>query len=294
MSGFLDAMARSSRERVADAAAREPLAQLRTRTLDAPPAPALRREEAFGLIAEYKRCSPSQGELSAAHTMERQVIAYASGGAIAVSVLTEPSRFGGDLQHAGDAARALAPLGIPVLRKDFLVDPYQLYESRAVGVGGALLIVRLISDTQLREMLDCAAELGLFLLLETFDALDIHRAASEVVVGVPERSLRISRSEGTPPPDPARGAQVLLGVNCRDLQTLEVRPQQLRELARLLPDDMPRVAESGIATPDDCADAARAGYDLALVGSALMRARDPAAIIRTMRAAARSARQVAA
>jgi indole-3-glycerol phosphate synthase len=289
MSGFLDAMARSSRERVAGAAAREPLARLRTRAFDVPPAPPLVQSVSFGLIAEYKRRSPSQREPTVNGSLAKQVTAYAGAGAAAVSVLTEPTEFHGSLADAGEAARSLAPLGIPVLRKDFLIDPYQLYETRALGCAGALLIARMLSDAQLREMLDCCRQLGLFVLLETFDAMDIERAAREVAVGVPERSIRISRSEGTPPPDPPRGAHVLFGVNCRDLQTLEVMPQRFHELAPLLPEHLLRVAESGIATPDDCADLARNGYGLGLVGSALMSAPDPAAVIRTMLAAGRLA-----
>ncbi|MEX1993064.1 MAG: indole-3-glycerol-phosphate synthase [Steroidobacteraceae bacterium] len=277
MSGFLDAMARSSRSRVAAAVAREPIAALRVRSLGTPPAPTLSRGGPFDLIAEYKRRSPSAGELAGNADLVDRVTAYAEAGAIAVSVLTEPSAFDGSLTQAEEAAHALAPLGVPVLRKDFLVDPYQLYETRAVGAGGALLIVRLLSDARLAEMLDCARELGLFVLLEAFDAADIERAAA-AAGGL----------------SPARAAEVLLGVNCRDLQTLEVEPQRLRELAPRLPDEWPRVAESGIASPDDCADAARAGYDMALVGSVLMSARDPAAVIRIMLAASHRAARAAA
>jgi len=139
-------------------------------------------------------------------------------------------------------------------------------------------------------MMDCARELGLFVLLEAFDTDDIARATAEVAVGVPERSIRIARSEGTPRPDPGRGAPaVLLGVNCRDLQTLEVLPGRFAELAGKLPQDVQWVAESGIATPDDCAEIVREGYELALVGGALMTAPDPAGVIRTMLAAGRAA-----
>ena len=278
MSGFLDIMARSSRERVVDAWLREPIARLRLRAIATRPPPPLRLDETFSLIAEYKRCSPSQGELAPDDRLLEQVTAYAAGGASAVSVLTEPTRFRGILNDLAEAAAALKPHGIPVLRKDFLVDPYQLYEARAAGAGGALLIVRLLSNSQLREMLDCARELNLFVLLEAFDENDIARAAG----------LAGSRAS------PERSAPVLLGVNCRDLNTLEVAPQRFRELAALLPKTLPRVAESGIDNPDDCADAAGHGYDIALVGSALMRATDPAAMTRTMLAAARAAARVAA
>lgn len=271
MSGFLDAMARSARDRVAEASAREPLPALRQRALSVAHAPSLRLDGRFELIAEYKRRSPSAGELGS-RGLRAQLAAYAEAGAAAVSILTEPGEFRGDLADAAGAADFLRPHGIPVLRKDFLVDPYQLYESRAAGAGGVLLIVRMLSNVQLADMLDCAQGLGLFVLLEAFDAPDI---------------ARIGRLA-------ARDESVLVGVNCRDLQTLDVFPRRFDELASVLPGHLRRVAESGINTPDDCADAARQGYDLALVGSALMRSADPAAMLRTMLAAARAAARAAA
>ncbi len=275
MSGLLDIMARGSRERVADARMREPIAELRVRALATPVPPPLRLDETFSLIAEYKRCSPSQGDLAHEDRLVEQVTAYAAGGATAVSVLTEPTRFRGILNDLAVAAATLVSHGIPVLRKDFLVDPYQLYEARAAGAGGALLIVRLLSDAQLREMLDGARELGLFVLLESFDIKDIERAVAAAPVVY-------------------RGASVLFGINCRDLQTLEVEPKRFKEFSPLLPKNLPCVAESGLVTPDDCAEVARTGYDLALIGSALMKAQDPEAMIRTMLAAARDATRAAA
>lgn len=289
MSGFLDHMAAASRARLDQARASEPLAALRARALATAPPPALRLQGSFNLIAEFKRRSPALGRLGD-DDLEKRVTAYAKGGAAAVSVLTEPTQFHGNLSHLAAAAAVLTPLGVPVMRKDFLVDPYQLYEARAVGASGALLIIRMLSRDALHEMLACARELNLFVLLEAFDNDDIARATAEVAVGVPERSIKFSRSEGTPPPDPRRGAQaVLLGVNCRDLQTLEVLPGRFRDLAPLLTAGVVHVAESGITTPDDCAELARDGYKLALVGSALMTAPDPASVIRTMLAAGRAA-----
>lgn len=272
MSGFLDAMADSSRKRVAEARGREPIAAVRARAVRTQAAPPLRLNASFSLIAEYKRRSPSGGELGS-NDLHAQVTAYAEAGVTAVSVLTEPTAFCGDLADASSAADVLRPLGIPVLRKDFLIDPYQLYETGAAGAGGALLIIRLLSDQQLADMLDCAQELGLFILLEAFDADDIARAADSIRSG---------------------NAPMLIGVNCRDLKTLDVKPARFHELAVLLPKGLPRVAESGLATPDDCADVARAGYDLGLVGSALMSAPDPGAMIGTMLAAARAAARAAA
>ena len=167
---------------------------------------------------------------------------------------------------------------MPVLRKDFLVDPYQLFEARAAGAGGVLLIARMHTAASLREMLDCARELRLFTLLETFDAADIAGAIAAV------QQVRTRD----------RSTCVLIGVNSRDLGTLEVLPFHFRKLAPLLPPDIPCVAESGIATADQCADVARAGYRLALVGGSLMSAADPVSAIRAMLAAGRAAARAAA
>ncbi len=272
MSGFLQHMQATSRARVAQATAREPLPALRRRALDAPASLPLPNGHAFGLIAEYKRRSPALGTLAAGDAEPaRRALAYAAGGAAAVSVLTEPSCFDGQLGHLADCAAALRPLGVPVLRKDFLVDPYQLCEARAAGAGGALLIVRLLDDAMLAEMLDFARELRLFVLLEAFDEGDIDRAAAA-----------IGRNAAAPD-------DVLLGVNCRDLESLAVERSRLAALAPRLPVGRTRVAESGLETPVDCAAAARAGYGMALVGGALMSAGDPEEAVRRMLAAGRAA-----
>jgi indole-3-glycerol phosphate synthase len=297
MSGFLDRMAESSRTRMTQACASEPLANLRSRALAAAPAPALRLANGFNLIAEFKRRSPALGKLGDDDITDR-ASTYARAGAIAVSVLTEPSEFQGSLAHLETAATALGPASVPVLRKDFLVDPYQLFEARAAGAGGVLLIVRMLSRNLLGEMIDCARELNLFVLLEAFDAADIERAAAVTArsggirPGSPlARSGNLdSLARGDPATSPDRAAEtaVLLGVNCRDLRSLETRPDRFRELATLLPQDAVCVAESGITTPDDCAEVARLGFDVALVGGALMTSPDPAGVIRTMLAAGRA------
>jgi indole-3-glycerol phosphate synthase len=288
MSGFLDRMAATSRVRLAEALAREPLGALRARALANEPPPALRLQGGFDVIAEFKRRSPTLGRLGDAD-LERRVSAYAEGGAAAVSVLTEPSQFHGSLEHLATVATVLTPVGVPVMRKDFLVDPYQLYEARAAGAGGALLIVRMLSDNLLAEMLDCAQELGLFAVVEAFDAADIERATAGIRRGCPLASRELYAPLGDTHRHRDRGAPVLLGVNSRDLQTLEVVPGRFREMASLLPPGVLRVAESGIATPDDCAEVTCAGYELALVGSVLMTAQDPAGVIRTMLTAGRAA-----
>jgi len=179
-----------------------------------------------------------------------------------VSVLTEPSRFDGALAHLETAAAALAGK-IPAMRKDFLVDPYQLMEARAFGAGGALLILQMLDDTTLEILLDSAARLGLFVLLEAFDEPDIDRAHRFVA-------------------SHAKRLQLLVGLNCRDLRTLQVVPGRLEQLVKRLPDSVPRVAESGVASPEDAGRLAVAGYDVALVGSALMSALEPLELVRTM------------
>lgn len=267
---FLGLMAASSRAR-AEAARRICSEQhLLERARAEPPAPALGcLSGQFGLIAELKLRSPAVGALgSSATDVAARVRAYAGAGAAAVSVLTEPQRFEGDLAHLRCAAAALRPLGVPAMRKDFLVDPYQLAEARAAGAGGVLLIVRMLPDEALDAMIERARLLGLFALLETFDAQDI------------ERLRTLTERVGT------RG--LLAGVNSRDLSTLEVVPSRLEALAPLLPQTLPRVAESGVTSPEDARRMGRAGYDLALVGSALMRAPDPAALTAAMTAAGRA------
>jgi len=212
----------------------------------------------FDLIAELKLRSPAAGALGAADpAVAGLVTAYARAGAAAVSVLTEPSRFDGSLAHLADAARALAPLEVPAMRKDFLVDPYQVLEARAAGAGGVLLIVRMLSRETLAALMQCARTHGLFVLLEAFDAHDIGRMC-EVIAA-----------------DAGRSA-LLAGLNCRDLATLEVVPERLHELAPLLPRGVPHVAESGVTKAADARRLAAAGYGLILVGSALMRDEDPA------------------
>ena len=237
------------------------------------PAPALGWSRGhFGIIAELKLRSPAVGALgSRATDVAARVRAYAAAGPAAVSVLTEPERFDGELAHLRGAAEALAPLGVPAMRKDFLVDPYQIAEARAAGAGGVLLIVRMLAQDVLETMIERARELGLFALLETFDAEDIARLQA------------VTARVGT--------AGLLAGVNCRDLVTLEVVPSRLETLAPRLPRTLPRVAESGVANAEDARRMGAAGYDLALVGSALMRAPDPAALATAMKVAGAAGRK---
>jgi indole-3-glycerol phosphate synthase len=276
MSGFLDDMARSSAVRVSQAIAKESVAELERRAKETPPAPRLKLSPlGFDVIAELKLRSPAQGRLAeAGEDWLKRVAAYAQGGAAAVSVLTEPSRFDGALEHLQHAAAQLRPLGVPAMRKDFLVDPYQVLEARAAGAGGILLIIRMLSRSQTRELLDAAEEQQLFVLLEAFDAADL--AAAAELLG--ER-----RATG-----PGSAGQMLVGINSRDLQSLKVVPERFAELAPLLPHAWPCVAESGVANAADAQRMAALGYSLALIGTALMSRDDPQELLREILATTRT------
>jgi indole-3-glycerol phosphate synthase len=264
MSGFLDEMARSSAERVAQAARSESIDALERRARQIPAGPPLRLSPAgFDVIAELKLRSPAAGVLGdPARDFLGRIAAYARGGAAAVSVLTEPSRFDGSLAHLKQAAAVLAPLGIPAMRKDFIVDPYQVLEARSLGAGGVLVILRMLPRERIAELLDVAAEHGLFVLLEAFDAADLRLA----------RTLLDARRQ--------LKETLLVGVNSRDLQSLEVMPERFAELARELPEGPPAVAESGVATAADARRMRQLGYRLALIGTALMTREDPAALLK--------------
>jgi indole-3-glycerol phosphate synthase len=274
VSGFLEQMAATSVARVRTAKASVAEVTLLERAQRTPAPPPLRlAADGFDLIAELKLRSPAAGALGAAEaSVAEYVTAYAHAGAAAVSVLTEPTRFDGALTHLSDAARALAPHRVPAMRKDFLVDPYQVLEARVAGAGGVLLILRMLSRETLGALIECARSQGMFVLLEAFDAGDLERMHEVVAAD-------------------ARRSTLLAGVNCRDLATLEVVPERLLELAPLLPGGVPPVAESGVAAAEDARRLAAAGYRLLLVGSALMRDQDPAGLARALIAAGRAARR---
>lgn len=270
--GFLEAMARSSAARVAQALSLESPAALERRALEVPPAPPLTlSSNGFDVIAEVKRRSPAAGTLGARDDdLRARVVSYARAGACAVSVLTEPTRFDGALEHLAQAAAALRPLGVPAMRKDFIVDPYQLLEARAAGAGGALLILRILPQASLEALLERARALDLFVLLEAFDREDLARAR-ECVARQPREA----------PP-------LLVGLNCRDLDTLEVVPERFAELAPFLPAGGRAVAESGVDGPEAARRMRSLGYGAALIGSALMGAQDPGALLERILAAARA------
>jgi indole-3-glycerol phosphate synthase len=265
-------MAASSRARSVAAQSQLPERELRARVADLPAAPPLKLGS-FDLIAEVKLRSPAVGLLKTAaeEDVGARVASYARAGAAAVSILTEPSRFDGSLDDLAAGARALAPLGVPAMRKDFLVDDYQVLEGRAAGASGVLAILRMLPRGDLERLIDTALESSMFVLLATFDAPDIELAHALVDARRAHRDL------------------LLVGVNSRDLVTLKVVPGRLDDLASSLPSSVKRVAESGVATAEDAARMACCGYDLALVGSALMSAADPAALARAMLDDARAA-----
>jgi len=260
MSDFLKQMATLSAERAAGAAT------VRAGDLDKPIVPL--QLDRFSIIAEIKDRSPAAGELAKAdHMRVDQAQHYAAGGAAAISVLTEPSRFSGDLSHLEEVVAAVP--GTPVMRKDFLVDTVQILEARAAAASGVLLIVTMLSDKKLRDMLDCAREHGLFVLLESFDEEDLSRTSALMSA---DDVAQVERG------------QLLFGVNTRNLRTLAVDPDRLQRLASSLPNGR-CVAESGLQSPEDAARVAGWGYSVALVGTALMQSDDPAALVADMRGA---------
>jgi indole-3-glycerol phosphate synthase len=285
MSGFLDEMACLSSARVAQALRHESTGALERRARQMPVGAPLRLSDSgFDVIAELKLRSPAAGALGRENQdWLGRVAAYARGGAAAVSVLTEPSRFDGSLEHLRQAAAVLAPFGVPAMRKDFLVDAYQVLEARAAGAGGVLVILRMLPRARIEELLDVAAEHGLFVLLEAFDEVDLELARDLLS----SRAAQPVRGDSAAREEAPRG-QILLGVNCRDLQTLKVVPERFASLAPRLPCGWPAVAESGVAS---CADARRMrqlGYGLALIGTALMTGDDPSRLLAEMLNATRT------
>lgn len=275
---FLQRMANSSRERAERAKSEiSPPALLDLANSTPQPPPLTQHQAGFDLIAEVKLRSPAAGQLkSSDENVSARVTRYASAGAAAISVLTEPTRFDGSMSHLESAAQALIQLHVPAMRKDFLVDPYQVIEARAAGAGGVLIILRMLPRQATEALIEQALQLNLFALLEAFDEEDI-----ELSHALAERYAAHANSERT---------QLLVGVNCRDLVTLKVVPGRLEALASLLPTTVPRVAESGVGSAEEAAKVAAAGYDLALVGSALMTAPDPHVLVSGMLTSGRAAR----
>jgi indole-3-glycerol phosphate synthase len=209
------------------------------------PMPAF-RAEGVSVIAEVKRSSPSKGALATIDDPASLAAEYAAGGAATISVLTEQRRFGGSLD---DLRAVRESVRIPVLRKDFIVTSYQLWEARAAGADLALLIVAALDQHQLEGLLDRAVSIGLTPLVEVHDEEEVDRALEA-------------------------GAQ-LIGVNARNLKTLEVDRDTFSRLAPRIPDDVVRVAESGVRGPHDVFEYAKQGANVVLVGETLVRGDNP-------------------
>jgi len=238
-----------------------PLAELRRQVASMPPAPrfeaALRYAPRVAVIAEAKRASPSAGRFEGVADVGTLAAVYARAGAAALSILTEPTRFRGSDDDLADATRA----GVPVLRKDFTADPYQVWQARALGAGAVLLIARTLEDDALRHLLAAAAEAGIDALVEAHDAADLERALG---------------ADAT-----------LVGVNARDLATLEVdRDAALGLLSSARGSGATLVAESGIENGEHLRAAADAGAHAVLVGTALLRAVDAARALAELSSAA--------
>ncbi|GAB2598442.1 indole-3-glycerol phosphate synthase TrpC [Kribbella endophytica] len=254
LDGILDGV----REDLAGRQRETSLAELKARVADLPPAldplPGF-RADGVSIIAEVKRRSPSKGDLAGIPDPAGLAAQYADGGAAAISVLTEQRRFGGSL---ADLTAVRERVAVPVLRKDFIVEEYQLWEARAFGADLALLMVVSLDDALLTDLIGVCGELGLTPLVESHTADELERAV------------------GT-------GAQVL-GVNARDLTTLQVDRAVFRKLAGQIPADRVKVAESGVAGPEDVAEYRAWGADVVLVGEALVKSGDPADAVRKFRA----------
>jgi indole-3-glycerol phosphate synthase len=211
------------------------------------------RAPGSSVIAEVKRRSPSKGDLADIPDPAELARRYAAGGAAAISVLTERRRFGGSLE---DLRAVRAAVDLPILRKDFIVTTYQLVETRAAGADLALLIVAALDDDTLRRLHDEARGLGLTVLVEVHDEAETERAV-------------------------ALGAE-LVGVNARNLRTLEIRQDTFGRLAPAIPDDRVKVAESGIFGAADVRRVVDEGARVVLVGEALVRDGDPESAVAAM------------
>lgn len=216
----------------------------------------LRREDAVTVIAEVKRSSPSKGAMAEIADPAGLAADYEVGGASAISVLTEPRRFGGSL---ADLADVRARVDVPLLRKDFIVTPYQVWEARAYGADMVLLIVAALEQTVLTSLVERVHSLGMTALVEAHTAEEVRRGADA-------------------------GARVL-GINARDLHTLQVHRGVFTDLAPQVPSGIVRVAESGVRGPHDVLDYARAGADAVLVGEALVTQGTPRTAVADMVAA---------
>ncbi len=245
----LDDILDGVRADLAERQAQMPIEQLRARAAKQPNAkdvlPAF-RAPGVSVIAEVKRSSPSKGELAAISDPARLAQDYEAGGASAISVLTERRRFGGTLD---DLRAVRAAVDIPVLRKDFIVTSYQLWEARAYGADLALLLAAALDQNALVSLVERAESIGLTPLVEVHTEEEVVRAVDA-------------------------GAKII-GVNARNLKTLDVDRDTFARLAPLIPEGVVRIAESGVRGPHDVIELAREGADAVLVGESLVTGKEP-------------------
>lgn len=258
MATYLDAIL--ERHRAAAADDTRSVAELRRQADAQPPTrgfrAALAGVDGLGVIAEVKRRSPSKGDLFAGLDPATLAADYARGGATCLSVLTDAESFGGS---ADDLRAARDGCALPVLRKDFTVAERDIHDARIMGADAILLIAAALDDIELRDFHGLATEVGLDALVEIHDEAELERAE-------------------------AVGA-LLIGVNQRDLVTFEVDHDRATRMAKLFPEGVVSVAESGVRGPDDAGSLARAGYDAVLVGESLVTSGDPAGGVASLRAA---------
>ena len=256
---FLGKIIERKREEIGESSRRLPLEEIRERLKDAPSVrtgsfrQALTVGEKVALIGEIKKASPSKGLIRPDFDPAALASAYARGGASALSVLTDIEFFQGRNEYLALARQAS---GLPVLRKDFIIDRWQLYESRLLGADCILLIVAALEDPALIDLAALAGELGLEVLVEVHDEKELERAL-------------------TCRPD-------MIGVNNRDLDTFEVSLEVSRKLAPLFPEETVRVSESGITDGNDLRELSALGYHAVLVGEHLMRQPDLEQAVRTL------------
>lgn len=263
LTNFLDQACAAARTRTAESAARVSLVALRRRVAAADPAPGFATALAapgVTVIAEVKRASPSRGPIAPIPDAAALARDYAEGGAGAVSVLTEPHWFSGSLADVEAIAGAVA---IPVLRKDFVVDEYQVWEARAAGASAVLLIVAALDDPQLQALLAVVHDAGLDALVEVHDVDEAVRATAAHAAA-------------------ATGRRLVIGVNARDLASLQVDPDRFAAVVDAVPAAALAVAESGVQGSDDVRRLGALGADAVLVGEHVACADDPAAAVRAL------------
>jgi indole-3-glycerol phosphate synthase len=254
---ILDEIVAKRRARLAEEQAALPLAELQARLADVTDRPRNFRAALRGpfvrVIAEIKRASPSEGAIADLFDPRALAQDYAGGGAAAISVLTEEEYFQGCLLYL---RRARSYMALPVIRKDFLTDPYQLLEARLWHADAVLLIATVLEANQLQDLLDLTHELGMEALVETHDEDDMYKALS---VGAP-----------------------VIGINNRNLKTMQIDLAQTERLARLVPPETILVSESGLHGLEDIERVATAGVDAVLIGTMLMKSDQPGSVLRQL------------